>query len=218
MIRSGPRLALLATTLVVLLGACGGGGESESPEAFTGETETADSDNGDNGNNGNNGDDNGNNGDDDGNNGDNDGDNGDNGDNGDPSTSPSVSFGPIFLDPRELVFGRVPVGETAQRSLLLTNSPDVARTLVALQIGGDSASDFAIAGGDCTEGREVQPEETCTVVLEFTPTAAGERRASFSFETEPGFGRSVRLRGGNRIDIGPDAPTITDPPAADLGD
>jgi hypothetical protein len=232
MIGSGLRLALLGTTLVVLLGACGGG-DSESPEAFTGETGTAapssgdvltdqsgtdvdgGDDNGDNdGDNGNN---DGNNDDDDQSDGDSDGDNGDNDDDG-PSTSPSVTFGPQFADPRQLAFGRVPVGQTAQQSLLLKNFHDVARTLVALQIGGDSPSDFAIAGGDCAEGRELQPEETCTVVLEFTPTAAGERRAVFSFDTEPGFGRSVRLLGGLRIDIGPDGPAITDPPAADPGD
>jgi cytochrome c553 len=91
-----------------------------------------------------------------------------------------------WADASALDFGSTPVGDdAATRTLTLANNGSGTATLGALSIGGGHAADFRIDGGSsCAEGQALAAGAQCTVVVGFSPTAAGARNASLSIAAD----------------------------------
>jgi hypothetical protein len=87
-----------------------------------------------------------------------------------------------WSDSTALDFGSTTVGDdAATRTLTLANNGSGTATLGAVLIGGSHAADFRIDGGSsCAEGQALAAGAQCTVVVGFSPTAAGARSASLS--------------------------------------
>jgi hypothetical protein len=87
-----------------------------------------------------------------------------------------------WSDASAVDFGSVTVGDDAgTRTLTLANSGTGAATLDTLSLGGSHAADFRLDGSStCVAGAELAAGAQCTVVVGFTPSAAGARSASLS--------------------------------------
>ncbi|MEY2894000.1 MAG: hypothetical protein RJA98_3908 [Pseudomonadota bacterium] len=79
-----------------------------------------------------------------------------------------------------LAFGTVTVGQSsATVSRTLSNAGPGSATLTALPISGSEAGDFAVAAGSsCSASTVLAAGSSCTLVLSFSPAAAGSRSAS----------------------------------------
>jgi hypothetical protein len=87
-----------------------------------------------------------------------------------------------WADASALDFGNTTVGEDAPtRTLTLANNGSGAATLGSLSIGGSHSADFRIDGGStCADGQALAAGAQCTVVVGFSPSAAGARSASLA--------------------------------------
>lgn len=87
-----------------------------------------------------------------------------------------------WADASALDFGNTTVGDDAStRTLTLANNGSGTATLGSLSIGGSHAADFRIDGGStCAEGQALAAGAQCTVVVGFSPSAAGARSASLA--------------------------------------
>lgn len=87
-----------------------------------------------------------------------------------------------WTDASPVDFGNATVGEdAATHTLTLTNSGKGVATLGDFTLGGSQAADFRIDGGSsCSKGQSLAAAAQCTVVLGFTPAAAGARSASLT--------------------------------------
>lgn len=87
-----------------------------------------------------------------------------------------------WADASALDFGSATVGDDAPtRTLTLANNGSGTATLGSLSIGGSHAADFRIDGGSsCTEAQALVAGAQCTVVVGFSPSAAGARSASLA--------------------------------------
>jgi len=88
-------------------------------------------------------------------------------------SAPAVSFSPVSL-----TFGSQSVGTTSGvQYVTSTNTGNATLNLSASAISGD----FAFAGlGTRGVGTPVPPGTSCTVSVQFTPTAAGPRTGTFT--------------------------------------
>lgn len=85
-------------------------------------------------------------------------------------------------DASAVSFGNTSVGDdAATRTLTLSNSGTGSATLGELTIGGSHAADFRVDGNStCVAHQQLAAGAQCTVVLGFSPSAAGTRSASVS--------------------------------------
>ena len=101
-----------------------------------------------------------------------------------------------------LDFGSIAVGSTsAPQSVTLTNSGDATGQIASFSI----TAPYAISGGSCGAAPELDPAETCTVAVTFSPTVTGPVEEALSF-TEGGGNRGVITiveLNGNGIPGGP---------------
>jgi len=85
-------------------------------------------------------------------------------------------------DPSSVSFTSTYVGQsTANQSITISNTDDNSANLAAsnaLSIGGANTSDFAITGGSCGNGTVLSQGASCTVTVNFSPTAGGARTAN----------------------------------------
>lgn len=79
------------------------------------------------------------------------------------------------LSSTALSYASTTVGASTALSFTLTNSGTAALVLGATAVIG---TDFSIASNTCASGSSVAPSATCTVSVNFTPTAAGARSGS----------------------------------------
>ncbi len=125
--------------------------------------------------------------------------------------APAVSLNPATA----LSFGNEIDGVTSgQQTVTLTNTGTASLTLSTVALGGTNQADFAIVSGSgttCTNGATISstsPNNTCTVLLTFTPGAAGARTATLTFTDNSndvtGSVQSVTLTG-----TGQTSPTAT---------
>jgi MYXO-CTERM domain-containing protein len=95
-----------------------------------------------------------------------------------------------------LDFGSATVGAaSATQTLTLTNSGSAVANLTAISVSGAAAADFALGQGSCAAGGTLAVGGTCTVVLGFTPTAAGARSASLAVASNGTAPSTVALGG-----------------------
>lgn len=91
----------------------------------------------------------------------------------------------LTSSPGSGAFGSVTVGKTSEpTTFTVTNSSAniVGITGVSL-IGTDPADYTILSTGTCQVGSELAANATCTVVVEFKPTAAGSRTASVQIDS-----------------------------------
>jgi len=87
-----------------------------------------------------------------------------------------------WSDASAMDFGSVTVGDdAATQSLTLANNGSGTATLTAFTLGGSNAADFRIDGSSsCTAGQALAAGAQCTLVVGFTPSAAGTRSATLA--------------------------------------
>jgi hypothetical protein len=96
----------------------------------------------------------------------------------------------------------------------LVNSGTTTLQVSSVQIGGADPSDFTPDNG-CT-GASVQPHASCTVNVTFTPSAAGPRTATLSFNDNANTTPSTVMLSGTgvsavaaQVQAGPQSVTTT---------
>jgi hypothetical protein len=84
----------------------------------------------------------------------------------------------VSLDRNAIDFGDQVVGETSNpRRVTVTNPGGRPLYVNSIEIRGNNWRDFAIVEDTCT-GKTIAPNRSCTVDVQFTPTATGDRAAS----------------------------------------
>ena len=84
----------------------------------------------------------------------------------------------VSLDRNALDFGDQVIGETSSpRRVTVTNPGGSPLYVNSLEIRGEKWREFAIVEDTCT-GKAIAPNRSCTVDVQFTPTATGDRAAS----------------------------------------
>jgi len=92
---------------------------------------------------------------------------------------PSASFS---LSPTALTFNRRGIGTSSQpQPVTLTNQSTTALAIADWQLSGNDSQDFRILSNQCKG--TLAPGDTCTVSLQFQPTAIGPRRATLAIVT-----------------------------------
>ncbi len=95
-----------------------------------------------------------------------------------------------------LDFGAVTVGNSsARQTLTLGNSGTALAHLTAITVSGTAPADFALAPGTCAAGGTLAVGSTCTVVLSYTPIAAGARSATLTLASDGSAPPAVSLSG-----------------------
>jgi len=97
-----------------------------------------------------------------------------------PGSQPIL--GPIaLLSATSLSFGSLSLGQTSgiQTLSILSNGGE-ALSMNTLAITGANAGDFAITASTCQVPGVLQPGSSCSVLLDFTPSAAGSRSAALT--------------------------------------
>ena len=69
-----------------------------------------------------------------------------------------------------------PVGDGDSQTVVVTNNGPDATTAGAPTVSGQHAADYAVTNDSCA-GQTLEPAETCTIGLTFTPAAGGARTA-----------------------------------------
>jgi hypothetical protein len=84
----------------------------------------------------------------------------------------------VSLDRNVIDFGDQVVGETSNLQRVTVTNPGGRPLYVnSIEIRGENRRDFAIVEDTCT-GKTIAPNRSCTVDVQFTPTATGDRAAS----------------------------------------
>lgn len=85
-----------------------------------------------------------------------------------------------------LGFGNITLGSSsATQTVTISNSGGGTLTLGALTPGGANPGDF-VRTGTCANGTNLGAAQTCTVIYQFTPTAAGARAATLAIASNGG--------------------------------
>jgi serine protease AprX len=124
------------------------------------------------------------------------------------STQPAI----LDVDPTDLAFGEVDLGDAATLSFVVSNAADPGAEsleLSTLDLSGDG--EFAITGGDCAVGTVLEPGEDCGVDVTFTPSAVDTFSGSVAIATVDGQSDTVTLSGEGVQD-----PAILDVDPTDL--
>lgn len=95
-----------------------------------------------------------------------------------PGSQPVL--GPIAqLSSTSLSFGSLSLGQTSSAlTLTITSDGGQALSLNTVGITGQNSSDFAITGDTCHAPTALQPSQSCSLLVSFTPSAIGNRSAA----------------------------------------
>lgn len=106
--------------------------------------------------------------------------------------------GAISLTPNPLAFAQVQgIGYTSSTSISVTNTGTASVLLSKFQIGGKAAKDFGIQSNGCPlSPSSLAPNQNCSIAIEFTPSAAGVRLATFTLtDNASGSPQSISIVG-----------------------
>jgi len=87
----------------------------------------------------------------------------------------------IDVDPPSIDFGKILPGNTSEQIVKITNVGTVILTLGTI---GSPSTPFNITGGTCSNNQILGPQESCTLILWFAPTAYGEYTSNFSIPSD----------------------------------
>lgn len=118
----------------------------------------------------------------------------------------------LALDSSSLAFGSQGVGtSSAARNLTVSNTGNAPLAFSAITLGGSAGADYS-TGGSCAVGTPVAAGASCTLSVQFTPSAAGSRTASLALASNASNGTAtVALSGTGQTAA---APVVALSPAA----
>jgi hypothetical protein len=110
-------------------------------------------------------------------------------------------------------FGEREIGSGEERDVTVENSGGNRLWIDGAELAGTDAGDFAIVSDACS-GEMLQPRETCTVRVRFTPSAVGPRAAQLTFDDNAESSPAAALTAaGAVLPDDPDPPAEPDGPA-----
>jgi archaellum component FlaF (FlaF/FlaG flagellin family) len=120
------------------------------------------------------------------------------------------------LTPGSFGFGNQPLHTPSTvKSFTLTNTGSAALNYTGVTKGGANPGDFSVGDQDCSSKTTLAPNATCTITVQFNPTATGKRTASFTVHDDaPGATQTASLSGtGTPSSVGfvPSSVTFTKP-------
>ncbi len=89
----------------------------------------------------------------------------------------SANVANINVNPMAVGFGTVTVGSTANQTVTVSNSGNADLTLGTITA---PTAPFSRTGGTCSNGAVLASGNSCTMILQFAPTAAGAANGSFN--------------------------------------
>ncbi|MCS0582928.1 choice-of-anchor D domain-containing protein [Massilia pinisoli] len=102
---------------------------------------------------------------------------------------------PALSEAGPVAFADTQVGKSAAvHTITLSNSGTAAMKVSSLVLDGAQASDFVL-GGTCAANASVAAAASCTIDVDFKPTAAGQRAATLMLMTDAGSQFTVALNG-----------------------
>jgi hypothetical protein len=111
--------------------------------------------------------------------------------------NPALSSG-ASLSPGDISFGSQPIDTTsAAQTITLTNGSHTALSIISVGISGSNAGDFAEIADTC--GSSVAPGSTCTIAVNFSPSAAGQSSAALNITDNGGNSPQVASLTGTGI-------------------
>ncbi len=91
----------------------------------------------------------------------------------------------IVLSPTSLNFGTVAVGNTSPEQIVtVTNLNSITVTITSIAFAGTAAGDYLISSNTC--GATIAGGASCSVGVEFKPTATGKRNAKLNVNNDGG--------------------------------
>ena len=103
----------------------------------------------------------------------------------------------VNLSPSDISFGSQPIAAASSaQTLTLSNGTSTALSITGVGISGSNPGDFAEVADTC--GSSVAGGSTCTIAVDFSPSAAGERSATLSI-TDSGSGPQVATLTGTGV-------------------
>jgi hypothetical protein len=126
-----------------------------------------------------------------------------------------VAPGAIVIEPSTRDYGNSSIGvATGATTFTVRNTGGAATGVLTVAVAGTNPADFPIvAGGDGCSGATLAAMGTCTIAVQFNPTAAGARAATLRVQGTPGGTATSALTG-----TGESAAAIeVTPTAADFG-
>ena len=99
--------------------------------------------------------------------------------------------GRIESSAEQLEFGSVRVSEAGSRELTLTNTGNAELTVGGFSATGQAPEDYRVSG-DCRVGARLAPEESCLLVVRFSPQRQGGRVATLEIAHD-GVGSPARV-------------------------
>lgn len=110
----------------------------------------------------------------------------------DPSGPGTSGVPDLSLDPAELDFDRITIGEAFVQTIVITNAGTGNLDVGTIAIAGRDASEFTITGDDCSDNR-LAYAETGTVSIEFLPESPGDQHATLVIPSNDPDAKQVEL-------------------------
>ena len=130
-----------------------------------------------------------------------------------PGWSPTTSSPPAAYD-----YGTLSLGATPSVTFTLANSGGSASGALAVALDNMTGTAFSIpAGGDHCSGRSLGPNKSCTVTVQFAPTATGVVTASLKATGAKPAGTATDALSGTGAQTVPGAPTGVKATATNAG-
>lgn len=125
----------------------------------------------------------------------------------------AVSGAPsVGVSPASLQFASQNLGTTSgEQSVVVSNAAGAAGALMISAIDVTAGSDFAVSGGSCAVGTSVSAGASCSITVQFKPTAVGARAASLTVRHNGSGGSSTVSLAGTAVD---ESPAVSLSPAA----
>ncbi len=97
----------------------------------------------------------------------------------------------ITVIPQVVNFRNVPTGTLAKRTVTVRNDGFSGLTLGTVSTPGDP---FSRQGGTCKNGQTLPPDQACSIIVGFEPTAIGAHESSFQITSNDADERTVTVR------------------------
>ena len=125
------------------------------------------------------------------------------------ATSPMLGWSPTTSSPPAAYdYGTLSLGATPSVTFTLANSGGSASGALAVALDNMTGTAFSIpAGGDHCSGRSLGPNKSCTVTVQFAPTATGVVTASLKATGAKPAGTATDALSGTGAQTVPGAPT-----------
>jgi uncharacterized repeat protein (TIGR03803 family) len=94
-----------------------------------------------------------------------------------------TSSAQVVLIPTSVAFGTVAIGNTSANHTIIIENHQSSAISLSTSISGANSTDFGFKGGTCSSS--LKPFVSCTVILDFTPGAPGNRSATLNLTDSP---------------------------------